>query len=90
MPAETSWGECQHRVVSNREVIPAIAELWLAPTMPTLPYHGRQFAHRRGQGAKDMPDRASDDHACPGAIASTMQPARIGQVTVPAQPSGRR
>ncbi|GJO38557.1 hypothetical protein NJB1604_05900 [Mycobacterium marinum] len=55
MPAETSWGEYQHRVVSNGPVIPAIAQLWLAPTVPTLPYHGRQFAPRRGPGAKDMP-----------------------------------
>ena len=90
MPAETSWGEYQHRVVSNRPVIPAIAELWLAQTVAVVPYHCGQFAPRRGQGAKDIPDRASDDHAWPGAIASTMQPSRIGQVTVPAQQSGRR
>ena len=90
MPAETSWGEYQHRAVSNRPVIPAIAELWLPPTVPTLPYHCGQSAHLRVQGAKDMPDRPSDDHALPGAIASTMQPSRIGQLTVPAQPSGRR
>ena len=37
-----------------------------------------------------MPDRSSDNHALPGATASTMQPARVGQATVPAQPSGRR
>lgn len=90
MPAETSWGEYQHRVVSNRPVIPAIAELWLAPTVPTLPHHCGQSAPRRMPRAKDMPDRALDDHAMPGAIASTMQPARIGQLTLPAQPSGRR
>ena len=90
MPAKTSWGEYQHRVVSNRPVIPAIAELWLAPTVAAVPYHGGQSAPRCVQGAKDMPDRTSDDHALPGAIASTMQPARIGQLTVPAQQSGRR
>ena len=38
MPAVTSWGEYQHRVVSNRPVIPVIAELWLAPTGAALPY----------------------------------------------------
>lgn len=37
-----------------------------------------------------MPDRSSDNHAFPGATAPTIERVRVGQATVPVQPSGRR
>lgn len=90
MPAETSRGEYPHLVVSNRPVIPAIPELWLASTVAALPYRCAQSAPFRVQAAKDTPNRSSDDHAFPATAASTMPPARVGQVAIPAQLSGRR
>lgn len=90
MPAETSRGEYPHRVVSNRPDIPAIAELWLTSTVAALPYRCARSTPLRVQAAKDTPDRSPDDHAFPATAAWTMPPARVGQVAIPAQLSGRR